>query len=112
MKEVKKPIKGQMSIYDLTLEAQIDMSMGWKSLKQKPSFFDGRSISSHVLSMMVPIQWLLCKAEYEGPSDDIQKMAVQIQLVGGLYSVLDIISTYLGQDHREGHKRALQLRAK
>ena len=105
MKEVKKPIKGQMSIYALTLEAQIDMSMGWKSLKQKPSFFDGRSISSHVLSMMVPIQWLLCKAEYEGPSDDIQKMAVQIRPVGGLYSVLD--GQDLGQDHREGHKKAL-----
>ena len=40
----------------LTLDAQMDMSMGWKSLKQKPSFFEGRSISSQVLSMMVPIQ--------------------------------------------------------
>ncbi len=39
--------------------AQMDWSIGWNSLKQKPSFFDGRSISSQVLKMIVPIQWPL-----------------------------------------------------
>lgn len=42
------------------LVAQIDCSNGWKSLKQKPSFLEGRSISSQVLSRTVPTQWLLC----------------------------------------------------
>jgi hypothetical protein len=37
----------------------MDWSIGWNSLKQKPSFFDGRSISSQVLKMIVPIQWPL-----------------------------------------------------
>jgi hypothetical protein len=46
-------------------DAQIDWSIGWKSLKQNPFFFDGRSISSHVLRMMVPIQWLLWKGGKE-----------------------------------------------
>ena len=41
--------------------AHILWSMGWKSLKQNPSFFEGLSISSHVERIMVPIQWLLCK---------------------------------------------------
>ena len=79
---IKEKVEGQSKtivLSLLTLDAQMDMSMGWKSLKQKPSFFEGRSISSHVLSMMVPIQWLLCKAEYEGPSDDIQKIALEIR---------------------------------
>lgn len=43
------------------LVAQMDCSRGWNNLKQKPSFLDGLSISSHVLSSTVPTQWLLCK---------------------------------------------------
>ena len=43
------------------LVAQMDCSSGWKSLKQKPSFLEGLSISSHVLSRTVPTQWLLCR---------------------------------------------------
>ena len=38
------------------LLAQMDWSMGWKSLKQKPSFFEGLSISSQDERMIVPIQ--------------------------------------------------------
>ena len=41
------------------LLAQIDWSIGWKSLKQKPSFFEGLSISSQEERMIVPIQWRL-----------------------------------------------------
>lgn len=41
------------------LVAHIDCSRGWKSLKQNPSFFEGRSMSSHVLSSTVPHQWPL-----------------------------------------------------
>lgn len=43
-----------------TFVPQMDMSRGWNSLKQKPSFLDGRSISSHVLSSTVPTQWPDC----------------------------------------------------
>ena len=38
------------------LGAQMDWSSGWKSLKQKPSFLEGRSISLHVLRRTVPTQ--------------------------------------------------------
>ena len=38
------------------LLAQMDWSMGWKSLKQKPSFFEGLSINSQEERMIVPIQ--------------------------------------------------------
>ena len=40
--------------------AQILWSIGWNNLKQNPSFLEGRSISSHVERIIVPIQWLLC----------------------------------------------------
>jgi len=40
----------------LTFVAQMDWLSGWKTLKQKPSFLDGRSISSHDVSNTVPIQ--------------------------------------------------------
>lgn len=39
--------------------AQMDCSRGWKSLKQKPSFLLGRSITWHEVSITVPTQWLL-----------------------------------------------------
>jgi len=39
--------------------AQMDWSIGWKSLKQNPSFFEGLSISSQVDKIIVPTQWLL-----------------------------------------------------
>ena len=42
-------------------EAQTLWSMGWKSLKQKPSFFEGRSISSLVDKIIVPIHCELWK---------------------------------------------------
>ena len=38
----------------LTFTAQIDCSRGWKSLKQKPSFFDGRSMISQAFRRTVP----------------------------------------------------------
>jgi hypothetical protein len=37
----------------------MDWSIGWKSLKQNPSFLEGLSISSQVDKMIVPTQWLL-----------------------------------------------------
>ena len=43
--------------------AHILWSIGWKSLKQKPSFLEGLSINSQVDRIIVPIQWLLCKKE-------------------------------------------------
>jgi len=39
------------------LVAQMLCSRGWNSLKQKPSFLEGLSISSHVLRRTVPHQW-------------------------------------------------------
>lgn len=41
-----------------TLVAQIDCSSGWNTLKQNPSFFDGRSRISQALRRIVPTQWL------------------------------------------------------
>lgn len=41
----------------LTLTAQMDCSSGWKSLKQKPSFLEGLSMSSQALSSNVPTHW-------------------------------------------------------
>ena len=41
-------------------DAHMLWSIGWKSLKQKPFFLEGRSISSQVDKIIVPIQWLLC----------------------------------------------------
>ena len=40
-----------------TFVPHIDTSSAWNSLKQKPSFFDGRSISSHAFSSTVPTHW-------------------------------------------------------
>ena len=40
--------------------AQIDCSKGWYSLKQNPSFLEGRSINSHVFSNIVPTQCPAC----------------------------------------------------
>jgi hypothetical protein len=34
----------------------MDCSMGWNSLKQNPSFFDGRSITLQLFSITVPTQ--------------------------------------------------------
>lgn len=39
--------------------AHIDCSNGWKSLKQKPSFLLGLSMTWHEVSSIVPTQWLL-----------------------------------------------------
>jgi len=41
------------------LGAHMDCSKGWKSLKQKPSFFDGLSMTWQVFRRTVPTQWLL-----------------------------------------------------
>lgn len=43
--------------YSLTLTAQMDCSKGWKSLKQNPSFFEGRSMSSQAFRRTVPTHW-------------------------------------------------------
>ena len=44
----------------LTFVAHMDWSRGWKSLKQKPSFLEGRSSSWQVFSSIVPTHWLPC----------------------------------------------------
>ena len=53
-------------IWCLTLVAQMDWSNGWYSLKQKPSFLEGRSISSHVLRRIVPTHWPAWRRKYYG----------------------------------------------
>lgn len=40
-----------------TFTAQTDWSSGWKSLKQKPSFLEGRSMSSQQCRRTVPTHW-------------------------------------------------------
>jgi hypothetical protein len=55
----KHHISNKINIFQQTFVAHIDWSRGWKILKQKPSFFEGRSINLQVLSKTVPTQWLL-----------------------------------------------------